>query len=168
MRSARRDGTDRRDRREGFDLRDGRDVVRLTDTDYRTHGPHSCMALDGLPEDWTVWHDDGRVVIVFRPDVFSGDAHDPAHLPTLYVSTRPPDVPMRRGDEPRDRWHVACTLEPEVHLRALESSHDTRSAAVEAAVEAARRFSSGEIDLRGVYATAPPAAYLDALEDLVG
>lgn len=127
------------------------------------------MSFDELPEGWEVWHDDGgRAVVVFRPDVFEGAAYDAAHLPTLYVSTRSPDVPMRRGDESSDEWHVACTLEPEVHVASLESSHEMRVDAVEAAVEAARRFSRGDVDFEGVYAAAPPREYLNRLDELTG
>lgn len=127
------------------------------------------MALADLPDDWAVWHDDGgRLVLVFRPDVFEGEAYDPARLPTLYVSTRAPDVPMRRGGERSDGWHVACTLEPEVRVHELESAHETRAAAVEAAVEAAQRFSRGAVDLDDVYATQPPETYLSRLDELTG
>ncbi|MFB6077509.1 MAG: DUF5820 family protein [Halarchaeum sp.] len=127
------------------------------------------MSFDALPDAWTVWHDDGgRAVLVFRPDVFEGDAFDPARIPTLYVSTRAPDVPLRRGDELDDEWHVACTLEPDVHVRALESSHETRAAAVDAASEAARRFAAGDVALDDVYAANPPTAYLERLADLTG
>ncbi|GAD51383.1 hypothetical protein MBEHAL_0143 [Halarchaeum acidiphilum MH1-52-1] len=127
------------------------------------------MAFEDLPDDWAVWNDDGgRAVVVFRPDVFEGEAYDAARLPTIYVSTRAPDVPMRRGGEPSDGWHVACTLEPEVHVRALESSHETRAAAAEAAVEAARRFSRGDVGFDGVYATQPPESYLSRLDELTG
>lgn len=127
------------------------------------------MAFEGLPDSWTVWTDDGgRAVLAFRPDVFAGDGNDPAHLPIIYVSTRPPDVPMRRGGDPASGWHVSCVLEPEVSVRALESSHDTREEAVEAAVEAARRFVNGDVDFGAVYATAPPEGYLDRLRELTG
>ncbi|MBP1953716.1 hypothetical protein J2752_000597 [Halarchaeum rubridurum] len=127
------------------------------------------MSFEDLPEGWAVWHDDGgRAVLVFRPDVFEGEAYDAAHLPTLYVSTRSPDVPMRRGGAASDGWHVACTLEPEVHVRALESSHETRAAAVEAAVAAAERFARGEVAFDDVYATQPPEAYLARLAELTG
>ncbi|GGN15610.1 DUF5820 family protein [Halarchaeum nitratireducens] len=127
------------------------------------------MAFEDLPADWAVWHDDGgRAVLVFRPDVFEGEAYDPGRLPTLYVSTRAPDVPMRRGGETSDGWYVACTLEPEVHVRELESRHETRAAAVEAAIAAARRFARGEVRFDGVYATQPPEAYLDRLAELTG
>lgn len=127
------------------------------------------MSLEELPEGWVVWNDDGgRVVLVFRPDVFEGATYDSAHLPTLYVSTRSPDVPMRRGDEPSEAWHVACTLEPEVRVRALESSHELRADAVDAAVAAARRFSRGAVDFEGAYAANPPEAYLRRLAELTG
>lgn len=127
------------------------------------------MSFEELPAGWTVWSDDGgRAVVVFRPDVFEGEAFDAARLPTIYVSTRPPDVPMRRGGDSREGWHVACTLEPEVRVRELESSHDTRDAAVAAAVAAARRFSAGEVDLEGVYAAATPERYVERLAALTG
>lgn len=127
--------------------------------------------FDDLPDGWEVWsdEDDGRAVLVFRPDVFDTDSFPPECLPTMYLTNgpkrrrRPPSAADRRR---RDTWHVTLFLEPEVeHPEAPE--FDSRAAAVEGSVDVARQFAEGDLDLRGCY-QAPRAAYLDRLAELTG
>lgn len=122
-----------------------------------------------LPDGWVVWADDGegRAVYTFRPDVFEGQSFPAPCLPTIYVSTRPPEQRRRRAGQPSNRWHVALFLEPEVRVRDREASFDTRQAAIDAAVEVATAFSDGAIDVRAAYQR-PRDEYLDELERLTG
>lgn len=123
---------------------------------------------DGFPEGWTTWNDepDGRVVYVYRPDVFDSQAFAPACLPTLTVSPSSPDRPA--GERvPGGNWFVTLYLEPDVRLRDLDGRFDTRAAAVSGAREVASAFASGEIDFRDYYQV-PREEYLDELESLTG
>lgn len=128
-------------------------------------------AFADLPEDWVVWNDEpeGRAVLVYRPDVFDSQAHPPECLPTIHVGRRHPDQgpPRRLGRPPGDGWHVAVYLEPEVRVRDLDASVDSRAAAVDAAVAAARAFAAGEVDYRAAYQV-PRESYFEALDDLTG
>jgi hypothetical protein len=127
--------------------------------------------FDDLPAGWEVWSDeaDGRAVLVYRPDVFDTDAFPPECLPTLYLTNgpkrrrRPRSAADRRR---RDTWHVTLFLEPDIeHPDA--PAFDSREAAVEGAVEFARRFDDGELDLDGLYQV-PRDEYLDRLGELTG
>lgn len=122
-----------------------------------------------LPEGWVTWSDDGegRAVYAFRPDVFEGQSFPAACLPTIYVSTRPPDQRRRRADRSRRRWHVTLFLEPEVRLRTHDESYETRPEAIEGAVELATAFSDGAIDVREPYQV-PREEYITKLEELTG
>ncbi|GGL53583.1 DUF5820 family protein [Halocalculus aciditolerans] len=124
-------------------------------------------AWDALPESWVVWSDadDGRAVLVFRPDVFDGDAYPAACLPTVYVSQRPPERRMRGPGAESDRWFVSLTLEPEVRVREVEADFDSRDAAVDAAIALASAFAAGDVDYRSAYQV-PREDYFDALDDL--
>lgn len=127
--------------------------------------------FDDLPAGWEVWsdEDDGRAVLVYRPDVFDSDAFPPACLPTLYLTNgpkrrrRPRSTTDRRR---RDTWHVTLFLEPEVEYPEAPS-FDSRADAVGGAVELAEAFADGELDLRGCY-QAPRDEYLDRLDELTG
>ena len=127
--------------------------------------------FDDLPEGWAVWSDeaDGRAVLVYRPDVFDSDAFPPACLPTLYLTNgpkrrrRPKSAADRRR---RDTWHVTLFLEPEVEFPEAPT-FDSRDGAVAGAVDLARSFADGELDLRGCYQV-PREAYLDRLASLTG
>ena len=128
-------------------------------------------AFADLPESWVVWsdEDDGRSVLVYRPDVFDADEFPPACLPTLYLtqgrrSRRPKTNPNDRvGD--RD-WYVTLYLEPDV---SLDETHrfTSREAALECAVELARAFDDGEIEYRELYQV-PRERYFDRLDELTG
>ncbi|MFB6354514.1 MAG: DUF5820 family protein [Halobacteriales archaeon] len=124
--------------------------------------------LDDLPPGWRVWNAEagGRVVLVYRADVFDGESFPPACLPTTTVAPgdSPDAHPERRATS--GRWHVALYLEPDVRVRAADAGFDDRDAAIEAAVGTARRFAAGELDYRGAYQT-PREAYLDRLDELV-
>lgn len=123
-------------------------------------------SLDGLPSSWVVWsvEDGGRVVLVFRPDVFDGEAYPAECLPTVYVSQRPPGQGMRRPGRSSESWFVSLTLEPEVQVRDVEGSFDSRGEAVDAALDVAERFAAGDVDYRGAYQV-PREDYLDALDE---
>lgn len=124
-----------------------------------------------LPEGWNVWSEepDGRLVLVYRPDVFDGETHPAACLPTIYLTNGPRDNRRPRSrmrPEDRETWHVTLTLEPEV-AHPDRREFDAHQPALEWAVELARRFDAGALDLRGCYQL-PREEYLDALCELVG
>lgn len=123
----------------------------------------------GLPKGWRVWNeeDEGRVILVFRPDVFDSQQFPPECLPTIYVSQRPPQERLPRLDAERSDWYVALRLEPEVQVQTVGSQHETRDAAIDEAVEIAESFVAGEIDFRESYQV-PRDEYLDALEAYTG
>ncbi len=128
------------------------------------------MALEGLPESWTVWnHVEGdRLILAYRPDVFDGSEFPPACLPTLYVREGEQDL-RRAGERPTPAtagsWTVTLFLEPEVS--ASFGSYDTWAAAVERATDVATDFDGGGVDVRGLYQL-PREGYLDRLERLTG
>lgn len=123
----------------------------------------------GLPDGWRVWNeeDEGRVILVFRPDVFDTQQFPPECMPTLYVSQRPPQERLPRLDAERSDWFVALRLEPEVQVKRVGGRHETRADAVAQALEIAESFETGEIDFRAAYQI-PRDAYLDELESLTG
>lgn len=123
----------------------------------------------GLPDGWQVWNeeDDGRVILVFRPDIFDTQQFPPECMPTLYVSQRSPKERLPRLDSERTDWFVVLRLEPEVQVKSVGSRHETREGAISEALEIAGAFETGEIDFRGAYQV-PRDAYLDELEALIG
>lgn len=122
---------------------------------------------EDLAEGWRVWSEggDGRVVWVYRPDVFDAGEFPAPCLPTLYVRRGSPDT--RPGSAPGDSWHVTLSLEPEVRVHDCDAVRDDRAAALDAAREVARGFAAGEVDYRGAYQL-PREAYLDRLDELTG
>ncbi|MFC6613721.1 DUF5820 family protein [Halopenitus salinus] len=125
------------------------------------------MSLPELPDGWRVWNEEpeGRVILVFRPDVFSGDALPAECLPTIYVTNgsrrrRPGAGQYRTGE-----WHVVLFLEPEIE--ALAETYGERETALESAADVARRFSDGAIDYRDPYQR-PRERYFEELDRLVG
>jgi hypothetical protein len=127
--------------------------------------------FEGLPEDWVVWNDeaDGQAILVYRPDVFDTDAFPPECLPTLYLTSGPKRRrrPRSAADrQRRDTWHLTLFLEPEIEHPEVPT-FDSREAAVEGAVDLAREFADGALDLRGCYQL-PREAYLDRLAELTG
>ncbi len=125
------------------------------------------MAFEELPAGWEVWSDEAtKVVLAYRPDVFNTADYPAPCMPTIYLSKG------KRGRRPgRDRpapdadWYVTLFLEPEVSHEA--ESAETRADAETAAVDLARAFSDGEIDVRDMYQV-PRDDYLDRLEDMTG
>ena len=127
----------------------------------------SPMSYDDLPEGWRVWADEheGRSVLTFRPDVFNSADFPAPCLPTIYVSNGSRKQRPGAAQVPTDTWHVTFFLEPDVE--GPTERFDSRSAAVDGAVDLAARFVRGDIDYRGLYQV-PREAYLDRLDDLVG
>lgn len=121
-----------------------------------------------LPDAWTVWNDepDGRVVFVYRPDVFDTQAFPPECIPTLYVT--PGRHSQRRPGPDRSTaagWVVTLSLEPEVIDTARSFENGTE--AISGAIELASAFDAGDHDYRESYQV-PRPAYLDRLDELTG
>jgi hypothetical protein len=125
------------------------------------------MSLDDAPGGWTVWSEesDGRTVLAYRPDVFDGTDYPAECLPTIYVSdgarSRRPGAGQRRTDS----WHATLFFEPAVE--GPSASYESREAAVEGALDLARRFDAGEVDYRARYQV-PRESYFARLDDLTG
>lgn len=146
--------------------------MKVTDRDRRDFGravPTPPVDDADLPAGWTVWteEDGGRLVLAFRPDEFDGAEYPAPCLPTLTVGRRPPTERKRRAGSTPQGWHVALFLEPEVRVRSMDQRCETRTAAVAAAVEAARDFAAGDVDYRAAYQV-PRETYLDALDAATG
>lgn len=128
------------------------------------------MALDGLPETWSVWNhvEEDRLILAYRPDVFNGADFPAACLPTIYVREGEKDL-RRAGDEPtvatEGTWTVTLFLEPEVSSGF--GTFDTWAAAVGRATDVATDFDAGAVDIREIY-DLPREDYLDRLERLTG
>jgi len=124
------------------------------------------MAFESVPEGWQVWSDGGeKAVLVYRPDVFDSADFPAPCLPTIYVTKGRRSRHPGATTSPGDPWYVTLYLEPEVDREA--DSYRTRAAAEEGALELARRFASGDVDVRGMYQV-PREEYLDELEALTG
>ena len=126
-------------------------------------------AFGDLPESWRVWNEDhgGSAILVYRPDVFDSQQYPAPCLPTIHLSQRPPTQRRRRAGSTTDGWYVSLTLEPEVRVKSVDSSFDTRDEAVAGAVDLAERFDARDIDYRGAYQV-PRDDYLDELDELTG
>jgi len=124
------------------------------------------MGFESLAEGWDVWTEsEEKAVLVFRPDVFDGDAFPAPCMPTIYVTKGKRRRRPGRDVRPDDPWYVTLFLEPQVD--ADEESFDTRDDAVAAARDVAQRFADGEIDYRGLYQV-PRETYFDRLDELTG
>lgn len=122
-----------------------------------------------MPAGWERWNEEreGRVVLVYRPDVFDANTFDPACLPTITVAPgRSPNRPPT-PKETADGWHVVLYLEPDVRVASVDATTNDRAAAIEMAVDIAKRFNEGAINYRDAYQQ-PRAAYLDRLDALTG
>lgn len=118
------------------------------------------------PSGWRLWNEESeRVILAYRPDVFDGGSFPAACLPTVYVTRG--QRTRRPGNQRTETntWFVTLFLEPDVQHDA--ERFDTRSDAIEGAIELAARFGAGEIDYRGLYQI-PRPAYFDALDELTG
>lgn len=127
------------------------------------------MAVEGVAEGWTVWdHEpDDRLILVFRPDIFDGDAFPAACLPTIYVREGERDLRLLSPDPApgtEDTWRVQLFLEPAVGE--TFGTFDSWDDAVDGAVDVAGRFCAGELDLHGMYLD-PREAYLARLDALL-
>jgi hypothetical protein len=123
------------------------------------------MSLTSPPEGWVVWNDEPeRVVLVYRPDVFDGDAYPAPCMPTIDVSRGLRD---RRPGRRRvgDAWYVTLYLEPDVE--AGRTNHPDRESAVGAALERGGGFARGDVEYRDHYQV-PRPAYFEALDELTG
>lgn len=122
-----------------------------------------------LPTGWTIWHEEParRLILAYRPDVFSGGEFPAECLPTIFISDRPH---RHRRPEQRDEsyssdiWHLTFFLEPDVVLHS--ENHGNRDQAVDAAIRLAEQFSTGDLNYRGAYQV-PREQYLDQLDQLV-
>jgi hypothetical protein len=125
------------------------------------------MSFEPLPDGWRVWNEEpsGRVILTFRPDVFDGSALPSACLPTIYLTNGSRRSRPGAGQYATDEWHVVLFLEPEIE--AVAETHETRPAAVDAAVAVAKRFAAGDVDYRDAYQV-PREAYFERLDELVG
>lgn len=123
---------------------------------------------EDLPPGWRVWNHEtgGRIVLAFRPDVFNAESFPPACLPTIVVAPgRSPDEPPGRRVR-SDAWYVAAYLEPDVRLRELANTFDSRDAAIAGAIDAASRFTAGDVDVEAAYQV-PRESYLAQLSALL-
>lgn len=124
--------------------------------------------FDDLAVGWRVWSEEtGKIVLVYRPDVFDAGQFPAPCLPTIYVTrgqrSRRPGTDPR--SQPGEKWYVTLFLEPEVGNDA--SAHGGRPGAIAAAGEIADRFARGAFDYRALYQV-PREAYLDRLDELTG
>lgn len=121
------------------------------------------------PAGWEAWNEEpgGRLVWVFRPDVFDGGDYPPECLPTIAVAPgRGPDQrPERRARSAA--WYRACYLEPTVRIREADATYDSRPEAIEGATSLAEAFSAGDLDFRAAYQQ-PRPEYLAKLDELTG
>lgn len=121
-----------------------------------------------LGDGWQVWNaEDTRAILAYRPDVFNGSEFPAACLPTVYVTrgrrNRRPEG--NRNLPPNAPWMVTLYLEPEVNRD--PDAYDTRSGALDGAVELTHRFADGDIDYRGLYQV-PRERYFEKLDELTG
>lgn len=125
------------------------------------------MGLDELPESWVVWtqEPEGRVILVYRPDVFDADEFAAECLPTIYVTNGSRNARPGAGQYQTDEWHATLFAEPEIEL--LSETRESREAAIDAAVDTAEMFAAGEVDYRGAYQV-PREAYFAELDELTG
>lgn len=125
------------------------------------------MNDETLPEGWRVWNEEpeGRIILAYRPDIFTGEAFDPACLPTIYVTNGSPRRRPGAGSVQTDTWRVILYAEPEIELET--DAFDSRTAAIDGARSIAERFATGAIDYRAAYQV-PREAYFDRLDELTG
>jgi hypothetical protein len=123
------------------------------------------MSLDDLPESWTVWTEqrDGRVILAYRPDVFDTESFPAPCLPTIYVTNGSRANRPGAGQYQTEEWHATLFAEPEIEI--ANETRESREAAIDAAVDVAERFASGDVDYRGAYQE-PREAYLAELDEL--
>ncbi|WP_224335151.1 DUF5820 family protein [Haloprofundus halobius] len=125
------------------------------------------MSFETLPEGWTVWNDEpgSRAILAYRPDVFDSQQFPAPCMPTVFLSNGSRRRRPGASQIETDTWHVTLLLEPEIEAETTE--FDSREAAVDGAVECARRFADGEVDYRSQYQV-PREAYFEKLDELTG
>lgn len=125
------------------------------------------MSLPQLPAGWQVWNEEpeGRVILTFRPDVFTEDEYPAECLPTIYVTNGSRKRRPGAGQYQTDEWHIRLYLEPEIEV--VSETYDARTEALDGAVDLATRFADGEFDPRESYQV-PREEYFDALDRLTG
>lgn len=123
------------------------------------------MSFTGLADGWEVWNEEpnGRSILVFRPDVFSGEEFPAECLPTIYLTNGSRNERPGAGQYRTDEWHVVLFAEPEIEL--LAETYDDREAAIDATIDVADRFARGEIAYRDAYQV-PREAYFAELDRL--
>ncbi|WP_058366542.1 DUF5820 family protein [Haloparvum sedimenti] len=125
------------------------------------------MSFPEPPGGWRVWNEEseGRVILAYRPDVFTEDAFPAACLPTIYLTNGSRKRRPGAGQYETDEWHVVLFLEPEIE--ALAETYDDRADAVAGALDAASRFDEGDVDYRDAYQV-PREEYFERLDELTG
>lgn len=125
------------------------------------------MDDDSLPEGWTVWTEetDGRVILAYRPDVFDAAAFPAECLPTLYVTNGSRRARPGAGQVQTPDWHVTLFMEPEIEVES--TTHESREAALDAAVALAAEFAAGDVDYRAAYQV-PREEYFAELDEWTG
>ncbi len=126
------------------------------------------MERASLPDGWRVWNEepDGRVILVYRPDVFNSQDFPAVCLPTLYVTNGSPRRRPGSGAVETDQWHVKLFFEPEIE--AESERYDSREDALAGAVGCAERFVDGDVAYRELYQVPRPDYFneLDRLLDI--
>jgi hypothetical protein len=125
------------------------------------------MGLEELPESWVVWtqEPEGRAILAYRPDVFDADEFPAACLPTIYVTNGSRNARPGAGQLQTEEWHATLFAEPEIEL--VTETRESRTKAIDVALEIAERFANGEVDYRGAYQV-PREAYVAELDRLTG
>ena len=125
------------------------------------------MSFAALPDGWRVWNEEpsGRAILVYRPDVFTGDDLPAECLPTIYLTNGARSARPGSGQYATDEWHVVLFAEPEIEL--VAETRATREAGVDAAIDIASRFAAGDVEYRDAYQV-PREAYFSRLGELVG
>jgi hypothetical protein len=123
------------------------------------------MSFDSLHEDWTVWNDEpaGRAILVYRPDVFDGQAFDAECMPTIHVSNTSRQQRPEAKYVRTSTWHATLFLEPSIE--GPTETFEGREAAVDGAVRLAARFARGDVDYRSLYQV-PREDYFAKLDEL--
>lgn len=123
--------------------------------------------MEDAPGGWTVWsaEESGRLVLVYRPDVFDGGAFPAPCVPTIYCTRGRPNRRPGPGRDDASDYFVTLTLEPEVVV--TERRCDSREAAIGTVRDVAEAFDAGDVSFRDAYQV-PRTGYLDRLDELTG
>lgn len=119
------------------------------------------------PTGWHLWNEesDGRVILLYRPDIFSEDQDLPPEcIPTLLISNGSRANRPGASQLTTDTWHAALTLEPDIDLRI--QAFNARQRAIEGGYALAQSFHAGEFDFRDPYQV-PREAYFTRLDSVL-